>query len=739
MDIDFETTPNQQTKPMEAMCSQTNTLVYKRAPISDNKVAFTNESNGESNNGNENDNDKESNSREESEDDEDDIVEIEVKEFDSKGQSIEFFNKLLLIYKQNFQLPLSLSGLQSMTGFSAMTKEIKRLVTCQDCYKMYEESIPAPFNCDFIKLCAHTACDCKLMIQSLSGEFKITHTLCNIYDGEAWTGLKDNNNKIFVENFRSLMMTLNINWFQPFDGTSYSCGAIYLVINNLSRNGATVRAALLMVACNISAAKKTSGFSAHNSTCACYKFKRVHAEEWNSASTPSERQQLEIEYGVQWSQLYRLGYFDPTVAVMMILPSDFTKLKKKVGKSFSHMKADEWKPWILMYSPMLLKPVLLSNMFNGWIDYVKAYCVLVKPSISFINIDHAHSYLQELCQSCEDTYEPKVLTCNMHLHLNLHDTIRDFGPVYGYWLFGFKIYNGLLKNNKKNKKDRFETTYMTKLTADAYKAYYVQNILSCSSLIPFLSLLEKCISTTAPITTYVTYAPTNQQPFQLQQFVNSSLSQAAPIKGNEPLPPFSFPLQSLKKFTMSNIDYPQLLDYYKIAYAIPNLISYHNARLSQYFVNNQMTILKSIDLLGQTYIGNNSSGKCGSLVKAFLCSSNSRASSLYTGQIQYLFIHSFTLPSQPNHQASTLHQDQHVFAYIQWYNLTNDNEHRDEGIEIYLPDFSADNYHDILPVHCIHLEIATAVDVTDMNEERMLVIPMPKNTMLEAFMNKYTL
>ncbi|OAD81234.1 hypothetical protein PHYBLDRAFT_138788 [Phycomyces blakesleeanus NRRL 1555(-)] len=197
----------------------------------------------------------------------------------------------------------------------------------------------------------------------------------------------------------------------------------------------------------------------------------------------------------------------------MILPSDYTKLKTKIGKGFSHMKADEWKSWVLVYSPVLLKPVLLSNMFNGWMHYVKACRILVKPSISFIEIDQAHRYLQEFCQSCEDTYKPKVLTCNMHLHLHLHDTIRDFGPVYGYWLFGFERYNGLLKNNKTNRKNGFETTYMTKFTADAYKADYIRNTLSCSSLIPFLPLFEKLTSTTTPITTYATYAPTNQQPF----------------------------------------------------------------------------------------------------------------------------------------------------------------------------------------------------------------------------------
>ncbi|OAD65932.1 hypothetical protein PHYBLDRAFT_102198, partial [Phycomyces blakesleeanus NRRL 1555(-)] len=105
-------------------------------------------------------------------------------------------------------------------------------------------------------------------------------------------------------------------------------------------SGVCVRAALMMVACDIPAARKTSRFTSHNSTCACYKCNRhfpclengvnvdfhgfdfsrwvlcdgvenrLHAEEWESASTPSERHWLEIENGVRWSQLHRLGYLD---------------------------------------------------------------------------------------------------------------------------------------------------------------------------------------------------------------------------------------------------------------------------------------------------------------------------------------------------------------------------------------------------------------------------------------------
>ena len=31
-------------------------------------------------------------------------------------------------------------------------------------------------------------------------------------------------------------------------------------------------------------------------------------------------------------------------------------------------------------------------------------------------------------------------TFNMHLHLNFHDILRDYGPCSGYWLFSFERY-----------------------------------------------------------------------------------------------------------------------------------------------------------------------------------------------------------------------------------------------------------------------------------------------------------
>ena len=40
----------------------------------------------------------------------------------------------------------------------------------------------------------------------------------------------------------------------------------------------------------------------------------------------------------------------------------------------------------------------------------------------------------------------------MHLHAHLADCIKDYGSIYGYWLFSFERYNGTLGNFPTNKK-----------------------------------------------------------------------------------------------------------------------------------------------------------------------------------------------------------------------------------------------------------------------------------------------
>ena len=41
----------------------------------------------------------------------------------------------------------------------------------------------------------------------------------------------------------------------------------------------------------------------------------------------------------------------------------------------------------------------------------------------------------------------------MHLHGHLSDCINDYGSIYGFWLFSYECYNGILQNYSSNKQD----------------------------------------------------------------------------------------------------------------------------------------------------------------------------------------------------------------------------------------------------------------------------------------------
>ncbi|KAG2192124.1 hypothetical protein INT47_010712, partial [Mucor saturninus] len=148
-------------------------------------------------------------------------------------------------------------------------------------------------------------------------------TYYDIYDGKMFKTLTDNTGLPFSTLRNPLYATLNVDWFQPFDNVNYSCGAIYMCINNWKRedrfkeeniilvglmpvgkepkldrintylkplvdellelengvmmktgakpDGIKIHCALLMLACDIPACRKVAGFAAHSSGHACNK------------------------------------------------------------------------------------------------------------------------------------------------------------------------------------------------------------------------------------------------------------------------------------------------------------------------------------------------------------------------------------------------------------------------------------------------------------------------------------
>ena len=80
-----------------------------------------------------------------------------------------------------------------------------------------------------------------------------------------------------------------------------------------------------------------------------------------------------------------------------------------ITSSFSSLAADEWKNWTLIF-PLI------------W----------------------AHDSMCRFFMTAEQLYGPRFLAINSHLHLHLSSCYKDYGPCYGFWLFSFERYNGLL-------------------------------------------------------------------------------------------------------------------------------------------------------------------------------------------------------------------------------------------------------------------------------------------------------
>ena len=222
--------------------------------------------------------------------------------------------------------------------------------------------------------------------------------ITDIYDGQVWQTLKESSEDDSPKFFRDevadshLGLMLNLDWFQPYDGTVYSIGVIYAAICNLPRdirfkrenlltlgllpgpsevslhkinhylapivdeleslwdgitinqtneckNGKRIRAALILVSCDIPAARKICGHVSALVSCHRCKKKanyenrqhnfagmdnfddwffmrdpiehRQNALEWRYCNSDASRKRFVKQNGVRWSELLRLPYFDP--------------------------------------------------------------------------------------------------------------------------------------------------------------------------------------------------------------------------------------------------------------------------------------------------------------------------------------------------------------------------------------------------------------------------------------------
>jgi len=284
-----------------------------------------------------------------------------------------------------------------------------------------------------------------------------------------------------------------------------------------------IRAALTCCACDVPTTRKLCGFVGHNTSLGCSKCKKVfpssrHSsgrgalldflgydeENWSNrnieehhqqaylhlnAQTKDQQKSIEKIYGIRYSILLELPYWDPVkfsvvdpmhnlflgtgkrvmqvwIDQGVLSKRDFRKIEQTVAKikvprhvgrislkialSFSGFTADEWRNWITIFSPVALKGLMHPDHLRCWLLFVRACYLICYRIITTEIIDEIHLYLVQFCKLFQNLYGAEACTPNMHLHLHLKECLLNYGPVHGFWCYGFERYNGRIEKYHTN-------------------------------------------------------------------------------------------------------------------------------------------------------------------------------------------------------------------------------------------------------------------------------------------------
>lgn len=212
----------------------------------------------------------------------------------------------------------------------------------------------------------------------------------------------------------------------------------------------------------------------------------------NEAQTKTQKKQLESKYGCRYSKLMDLPYFnvvdfhiiDPMHNLFLgtakhmfkkwieldiltpeklaliddnikqlTIPQDYGRLPKNISSNYGGFTAEQWKNWTLIYSLVALKNVIPDRHYKVWHTFTQACRLIIRPTVLTSSLNIADYLFQKFGREIEELYGEDFVTPNMHLHCHLSDSIRDFGSVFGFWLFSFERYNGLLGSINTNKID----------------------------------------------------------------------------------------------------------------------------------------------------------------------------------------------------------------------------------------------------------------------------------------------
>ena len=216
-------------------------------------------------------------------------------------------------------------------------------------------------------------------------------------------------------------------------------------------------------------------------------------EEYKAAKSKAEANRVQKQYGVRWSELLRLPYFDlsrmitvdpmHTFLVGMVkdecenllstshfrltdrkrneflrrvkalkMPYDIGRLPSNLNEksSFSGCTAEQLKNFDVVYARPCLKGLIPDASYKVLCLLCNIVTLICQPAITMDNMTYMYRLLQDHHLAYSRVYGKFKVTVNYHMALHLPEVILDYGPPHAFWCFAYERMNGILASTPTN-------------------------------------------------------------------------------------------------------------------------------------------------------------------------------------------------------------------------------------------------------------------------------------------------
>ena len=393
------------------------------------------------------------------------------------------------------------------------------------------------------------------------------------------------------------------------------------------------------------------------------------------------------------------------------VPPDVGRIPYRISSNYGGFTASQWRNWITIYSPVVLKGILDQQHLQCWLLFVRACSLLSQRIITKEDVASADLFLLTFCKQIECLYGKDQFTPNMHLHMHLKQCLMDFGPSHSFWCFSFERFNGLLGSYSTNKK-AIEVQVMRKFCT-AQHAY---------SLIPYAdsdlqNVLPLAKNTNTSLSTVFSDDSSAILLLKMSHAPLDSIPSFENIGAVTLLPP-------LREQVFSFNECCQLKKIYSQLYPSATI-----AHMSHFYICCKQVTLGG-DIIGSVKCGNASS-----VIMAYWpgqgddLSTINYASRMRVGVVQYYIKHTISLTyvySTPE-ESRTYHFD-HVFARVAWKQKHPNEDHFGISATVCFDLFESSNACTFLPVQRISCRCAHAVlpiEIAHITENLFVACPLP--------------